>query len=62
MKYGKLNPNYTLHLYADEDAASSIDPVDVILYYKSRGFEPIYDRTFNELLFLRKYSVFLRKL
>jgi ubiquinone/menaquinone biosynthesis C-methylase UbiE len=44
LAYKKLKPNYTLHLGCDEDAASSIDPVDVMRFYESRGF-----RTYHKL-------------
>lgn len=37
--YRKLKPNYSLYLGCDEDAASSIDPVNVIRFYESRGFK-----------------------
>jgi SAM-dependent methyltransferase len=38
LRFKRLRPNYQLHLGCDEDAASSIDPVDVIAFYESHGF------------------------
>lgn len=51
LRYGKLNPNYELYLACDEDAANSIDPVDLICYYESRGFESWYKLSFKERVF-----------
>jgi ubiquinone/menaquinone biosynthesis C-methylase UbiE len=60
--YKKLKPNYNLHLGCDEDAASSIDPLDVISYYERNGFASI-----NKLSKIQRISypnkyIMLRKL
>jgi ubiquinone/menaquinone biosynthesis C-methylase UbiE len=39
LRFTRLRPNYTLHLGADEDAASSLDPMEVVRFYESRGFK-----------------------
>jgi ubiquinone/menaquinone biosynthesis C-methylase UbiE len=61
LAYSKLKPNYTLHLGCDEDAASRIDPVDVIRFYESRNFELVHKLSTRErLLYPNKY-IMLRK-
>jgi ubiquinone/menaquinone biosynthesis C-methylase UbiE len=63
LKYIKLKPNYTLHLGCDEDAASSIDPVDVIQFYESREFKLFKDLSLKERLFHpNKYVTLIKKL
>lgn len=61
LSYRKLKPNYDLYLGCDEDAASSIDPVDVMLFYLSRGFETFEKMSFSRKLFYRTPFVLLRK-
>lgn len=61
LKYGKLNPNYNLHLYCDEDAASSIDPLNVSLFYTSRGYALVPKLSFFQKLFFRKLNIYHRK-
>ncbi|MDG1262463.1 MAG: class I SAM-dependent methyltransferase [Flavobacteriales bacterium] len=61
LSYKKLKPNYDLHLMCDEDAATSIDPVDVIRFYESRGYQLIEPLTFKERLFLGNRWVGFRK-
>jgi ubiquinone/menaquinone biosynthesis C-methylase UbiE len=61
LRYSKLQPNYNLHLGCDEDAASRIDPVDVMRFYESRGFSLLNPISFKErMLYPNKYIV-LRK-
>ena len=59
--YQKLEPNYNLHLGCDEDAASSLDPVNVIRYYESRGFSLIRPLSFKQRLFHPNKYIMLRK-
>ncbi|MCC7302999.1 MAG: class I SAM-dependent methyltransferase [Bacteroidia bacterium] len=59
LRYTKLKPNYEMQLGCDEDAASSIDPVDVILYYEQSGFGSLYPLGFTRRLFYRNEPVFL---
>jgi ubiquinone/menaquinone biosynthesis C-methylase UbiE len=61
LAYRKLNPNYDLFLGCDEDAASSIDPVDVMIFYHSRGFESMEALNFQKKLFYRLPFILLRK-
>lgn len=51
LRYQSLKPNYDLYLGCDEDAASTIDPLDVIRFYEGRGgkavdLEGLYSRVF----------------
>lgn len=56
LHYKKLKPNYNLYLGCDEDAASSIDPLDVIRFYESRGFKTSINHSFMQrLLYRNKY-------
>ncbi len=61
LKYGRLKPNYSLHLYCDEDAASSIDPLDVIRFYESRGFAYYRKLSFFDRIFFNDPFVILIK-
>jgi len=61
LAYKKLKPNYDLHLMCDEDAATSIDPVDVIRFYESRGYELLEPLSFKQRLFLGNRWVGFRK-
>ena len=60
--FKKLNPNYELNLFCDEDAASSIDPVDLIRFYKSRGYVLVPNLSFFKLLFFNKQTIYLKKM
>lgn len=59
--FKKLKPNYNLNLFCDEDAASSIDPIDVIRFYKSRGYKTVPNLSFLKLLFFKKKTIYLIK-
>lgn len=61
LKYKKLIPNFELNLGADEHACSSIDPLDVIRFYESRGF--IYEEKLSMIqrIFLKKHVIVLKK-
>jgi ubiquinone/menaquinone biosynthesis C-methylase UbiE len=61
LKYGKLTPNYNLYLYCDEDAASSIDPVDVMLFYGSRNYKIIPEPNLMDKLFFRNLNIYFQK-
>jgi len=61
LSYSKLKPNYTLHLGCDEDAASSLDPIDVVQFYESRGFELINPLSLKDRLFYPNKYIMLRK-
>jgi SAM-dependent methyltransferase len=38
LKYKKLRANYSVFWQADSDACNSMDPFDILLWFKSRGF------------------------
>jgi len=59
--YAKLKPNYTLHLGCDEDAASRIDPIDVVLFYESNGFELMKPLSFKQRMFYPNRYIMLKK-
>lgn len=59
--YKKLIPNYDLKIYSDEDAAASIDPIDLIRFYEQRGYNLIYKKTFLQRIFLNEPTIFLKK-
>jgi ubiquinone/menaquinone biosynthesis C-methylase UbiE len=61
LRYKKLKPNYNLHLGCDEDAASRLDPIDVIRFYESRQFALLKPLSFKERLFHPNKYIALRK-
>ncbi len=61
LPFGRLKPNYDLHLGCDEDAAASIDPLDVVRFYESRGFRLVSPLTFTQRILLRNTHVILRR-
>ncbi|MEL6634770.1 MAG: hypothetical protein AAFQ83_25120, partial [Bacteroidota bacterium] len=61
LRYRKLKPNYTLHLGCDEDAASRIDPLDVIRFYESRNFSLVKKLSFKERILHPNKHIMLRK-
>lgn len=60
--YKKLRPNYDIVGYSDEHAAGSLDPVDLIRFYESRGYKLITPSSFFQKLFYNKKNMFLIKL
>ena len=60
-RFKKLKPNYDLFLGCDEDAASSIDPVNVMQYYESRNFKNYNDLSFKEKVFFRSPFLIMKK-
>ena len=60
--FQKLDPNYKLHLGCDEDAASRLDPIDVLNFYESRGFESLSSLNFRQRLFFPNKYIILQKL
>jgi SAM-dependent methyltransferase len=59
--YKKLTPNYDLKIYSDEDAAGSIDPIDVIRFYEQRGYKLIDKKSFLQRIFFNESSIYLKK-
>lgn len=62
LHYRKLKPNYSLYLGADEDAASSIDPIDAIRFYEAQGFALINKLSFKQRMFYPNKYIALRKI
>jgi ubiquinone/menaquinone biosynthesis C-methylase UbiE len=61
LAYSKLQPNYSLHLGCDEDAASNLDPIDVVRFYESRGFQLLKPLSLAQRLFYPNKYIALRK-
>ena len=61
LRYKKLKPNYELMYACDEDAASGIDPLDVIRFYESRGLKHYPTLTKKQRIFFRMPHVILKK-
>jgi SAM-dependent methyltransferase len=61
LPYGKLKPNYELLLGCDEDASSSIDPLDVIRFYEANGFQLVTPLSSVGRIFLRSPAVVMRR-
>lgn len=62
LPYGRLTPNYQLLLGCDEDASSSIDPLDVIRFYEARGFQLLKPLGWLKRLFHRNTAVVLKRI
>lgn len=58
-KYVKLQPNYDLKLGSDEDAASSIDPVDLLRFYQIHGFRHDPHLSLLKRLFFKNQYLYL---
>jgi SAM-dependent methyltransferase len=61
LAYKKLQPNYELYLGCDEDAATSIDPIDVVRFYESRNFDLVNQLSFTQRLFYPNKYIILKK-
>jgi ubiquinone/menaquinone biosynthesis C-methylase UbiE len=59
--FKKLKPNYELKLYCDEDAASSIDPIDLIRFYESRGYELANKKSFLQRILFNDANLYFIK-
>ncbi|HVF90450.1 MAG TPA: class I SAM-dependent methyltransferase [Blastocatellia bacterium] len=59
LKYGRLTPNYEYDRYwiSDADAVVSIDPHELIWFFKSRGYKIISHSTLLKRLFARSEGV-----
>jgi SAM-dependent methyltransferase len=61
LKYKKLKPNYDVYWMSDSDACNSLDPFDIVLWFKSRGvFCHGYEGWFKTI-FIRAYALELQK-
>ncbi len=61
LSFKKLKPNYELFLGCDEDAACSIDPIEVMLFYLSRNFKEFHPTTQAAKMFFRNPFIILQK-
>jgi|OpeIllAssembly_1097287.scaffolds.fasta_scaffold99272_2 SAM-dependent methyltransferase len=61
LRYKKLTANYEQFWQSDSDACNSLDPFDVILWFRSRGIQCIGFETLPRTLFVRTLSLELRK-
>lgn len=55
----QLSPNYDLYLGCDEDAANSIDPLDVVRFYEAHGFLPLGANNLWARVFMRNQPVIM---
>ena len=61
LKYKRLPANYEKYWQSDSDACNSIDPFDVILWFRSRGFIIHQYNGFLKALFFRAKALELQK-
>ena len=61
LKYKRLKPNYETYLQSDSDACNSLDPFDVIVWFKSRGFICHGYENLGRALFIRSLALELQK-
>lgn len=59
--YKKLKTNYEVYYHSDSDACNSLDPFDVILWFKSRGFRCHGYQSIASWLFVRTNALELEK-
>jgi len=50
LDFNRLKPNYDLLLGCDEDAATSLDPIEVMRFYGLHGFDSLKQLTFCQML------------
>ena len=56
-----MTPNYDLKKYSDEDAAGSIDPIDLIRFYEQRKYKLIRKKSFLQRIFFNEPNIYLKK-
>lgn len=61
LKYKKLKANYEVYWQSDSDACNSIDPFDVVLWFRSRNFICHDYNTMLKILLIRAYALELQK-
>ena len=61
LKYRKLRANYRVYWQSDSDACNSLDPFDVILWFRSRGFVCHGYASLAKCLLIRAYAIELQK-
>lgn len=61
LKYRKLRANYQVYWQSDSDACNSLDPFDVILWFRSRGVVCHGYAGLAKCLLIRAYAIELQK-
>jgi SAM-dependent methyltransferase len=61
LRYKEIKANYEVYWQSDSDACNSLDPFDVILWFKSRGFICHDYNSLLKALFVRSYALELQK-
>lgn len=61
LKYRKLEANYETFWQSDSDACNSLDPLDVIFWFRSRGFIAHGYETLLKILTVRTYGLVFQK-
>ena len=61
LKYKKLKANYEVYWQSDSDACNSLDPFDVVLWFKSRRLRCFGYNNSLKILFIRTYVLELKK-
>jgi SAM-dependent methyltransferase len=61
LEYKKLEPNYDVYWQSDSDACNSLDPFDVVLWFKTRGIFCNGYEGWLKMLFIRTYALELQK-
>lgn len=61
LHFKALKPNYELKIYSDEDAAGSIDPIDLVHFYESRGYTYQGPNSLKERILFNGAFVTMRK-
>ena len=61
LRYRKLDADYETFWQSDSDACNSLDPLDVILWFRSRGFICHGYKSLLSILMVRTYGLELQK-
>ena len=61
LKYKRLKANYEKYWHSDSDACNSLDPFDVILWFKSRAFNCHNYNSLLRAIFVRASAIELQK-
>lgn len=61
LKYKRLNANYEFFWQSDSDACNSLDPFDVVLWFKSRGLVCHGYQNLFKSIFIRTYGIEIQK-
>lgn len=61
LRYGKLAANYETFWHSDSDACNSLDPFDVLVWYRSRGMRCVSHPSLFTAVLLRTVALELQK-